>query len=64
LAIKTAYHTAGTRDQHDNMARLFLTVIGLLIIAAALGVAYFAMTDVPPPAGKIVHVIPESRLPK
>ncbi len=46
------------------MARLFLTVIGLLIIAAALGVAYFAMTDVPPPAGKIVHVIPESRLPK
>ena len=46
------------------MARLLLTVIGLLIVAVGLGVAYFAVTDVPPPQGSIVHVIPESRLPK
>jgi hypothetical protein len=46
------------------MARVFLTVIGLLIIIVVLGVGYFAVTDVPPPAGKIEHVIPESRLPK
>jgi hypothetical protein len=46
------------------MARVLLTVISLLIIVAALGVAYFAVTDVPPPAGKIEHAIPESRLPK
>lgn len=46
------------------MARVFLTVIGLLIVVAAIGVAYFAVTDVPPPSGKIEHVIPESRLPK
>jgi hypothetical protein len=46
------------------MARVLLTVIGLLIIAGVVGVAYFAVTDVPPPAGKIEHAIPESRLPK
>jgi hypothetical protein len=46
------------------MARVFLTVIGLLIVAAAIGVAYFAITDVPPPSGKIEHVIPESHLSK
>lgn len=46
------------------MAKVFLTVIGLLIIAAAVGVVYFAVTDVPPPAGKIEHVIPELRMPK
>ncbi|MGH6981549.1 MAG: hypothetical protein ACREFC_10115 [Stellaceae bacterium] len=43
------------------MARVFLTVIGLLIIVVVLGVAYFAVTDVPPPSGRIEHVIPEQR---
>jgi len=46
------------------MARVFLTVIGLLIIVAVLGVAYFAVTDVPPPSGKIEHIIPEQHLQK
>jgi hypothetical protein len=46
------------------MARVLLTVIGLLIIIVIVGVAYFAIVEVPPPAGKIEHVIPESRLPK
>jgi hypothetical protein len=46
------------------MARVLLTVIGLLIVIVVAGVAYFAVIDVPPPSGKIEHVIPESHLPK
>ncbi|HXE16324.1 MAG TPA: hypothetical protein VN632_03785 [Stellaceae bacterium] len=41
------------------MARVLLTVIVLLVVVVGLGVAYFAVTDVPPPSGKIEHVIPE-----
>jgi hypothetical protein len=47
-----------------KMARVLLTAIGLLIVAVAIAVAYFAITDLPPPSGKIEHVIPESRMPK
>jgi len=46
------------------MARVLLTAIGLLIVAVAIAVAYFGITDLPPPGGKIEHVIPESRMPK
>jgi hypothetical protein len=46
------------------MGKILLTVIFVLIVVAAGGVAYFAVTDVPPPAGPIEHPIPVSRLPK
>jgi hypothetical protein len=46
------------------MGKIFLTVILVLIVAIVGGVAYFAVSDVPPPAGKIVHSIPAARLPK
>ncbi|HEY5210777.1 MAG TPA: hypothetical protein VIJ42_15170 [Stellaceae bacterium] len=46
------------------MGKLLLTVLGLLLIVIVAGVAYFAISDVPPPSGKIEHAIPDSRLPK
>jgi hypothetical protein len=46
------------------MGKILLTVIFVLIVVAAVGVAYFAASDVPPPAGKIEHPIPASHLPK
>lgn len=45
------------------MGKVFLIAIGLLVLAVAVGVGYFAVSDIPPPAGKIVHMIPASRLP-
>lgn len=46
------------------MGKLFLTALGLLIIVVAVGVAYFAISDPSPPAGKVEHAIPDSRLPQ
>jgi hypothetical protein len=39
------------------MGKILLTVIFVLIVAIVVGVGYFAVTDVPPPAGKIEHPI-------
>jgi hypothetical protein len=47
-----------------KMGKLFLTALGLLIIVVAVGVAYFAISDPSPPAGKVEHAIPDSRLPQ
>lgn len=46
------------------MAKVLLTVVFILIVVAVAGVAYFSVTDVPPPAGKIEHPIAVSRQPK
>jgi hypothetical protein len=46
------------------MAKILLTILALLIVIAAIGFAYFAFVDTPPPGGKIERVIPDSRLPK
>jgi hypothetical protein len=54
----------GTRNQSRIMARIVLTVIGLLILVIAAGLAYFALGDLPAPQSKIERVIPDSRLPK
>jgi hypothetical protein len=46
------------------MGKVFLIALGLLVLAVAAGIGYFAVSDIPPPAGRIVHAIPASRLPK
>ncbi|MGH7072656.1 MAG: hypothetical protein ACREFD_00425 [Stellaceae bacterium] len=45
------------------MGRFFLIALGLLAVAVAAGAGYFAISDIPPPKGTIVHTIPPSRLP-
>ena len=45
------------------MGKVFLIALGLLVLVVAGGVAYFAVSEIPPPAGKVEHVIPLSRLP-
>jgi hypothetical protein len=45
------------------MGKVFLIALGLLAIVIAAGAGYFAVSNVPPPKGTIVHVIPSSRLP-
>ncbi len=46
------------------MAKIFLSVIALVILAVVAVIGYFAFTDIPPPSGKIEHAIPDSKLPK
>jgi hypothetical protein len=45
------------------MGKVFLIALGLLVLVVAGSAVFFAVSDMPPPAGRVEHVIPISRLP-
>ncbi len=46
------------------MARITLIAVGVLAVLVVGGIAFLAVWDIPAPANRVEHAIPEARLPK